>query len=248
MSTTSLNARHAALWRAIAPKIGSAVPELPAARLTVAKAAAAGPEARNRRREELGKAVPLAGNHGEVNKRGRPATGRDALVGVRMEPSLIADIDDWAASQPEPRSSRSEAVRRLVESALDQVAMMERAVQFAAVLLNGGRIAKEAASEGQAPRVSPRTRHGKDFVLTDGLITTRFPASLLEGLLESPQRATKARSCIAHGRRKANAGPMESPPSRPGRVRLIRGFSLARVRRSKPPASSSSRRAARGRA
>ena len=72
----------------------------------------------------------------------------------------------------------------MVESALEQVAVMEKAVQFAAVLLNGGRIVKEAASEGQAPRVSLRTHDGKDFVLTDGLIRTRFPASLLEGLLE----------------------------------------------------------------
>jgi len=48
-------------------------------------------------------------------KRGRPATGKDPLVGVRIHPDLIARIDKWASRDD---VSRSEAIRRLVEKAL----------------------------------------------------------------------------------------------------------------------------------
>ena len=47
--------------------------------------------------------------------RGRPSTGVDPLVGVRMPESLIVEIDAWA----KPRDlSRSGAIRELVEVAL----------------------------------------------------------------------------------------------------------------------------------
>lgn len=49
-------------------------------------------------------------------KRGRPATGKDPLVGVRIPPDLISRIDQWSTSNG---TSRSEAIRRLVEKALD---------------------------------------------------------------------------------------------------------------------------------
>jgi len=48
-------------------------------------------------------------------KRGRPATGKDPLVGVRMPPALIAQVDAWASYQA---TGRSEALRRLVEIGL----------------------------------------------------------------------------------------------------------------------------------
>jgi hypothetical protein len=48
-------------------------------------------------------------------KRGRPATGKDPLIGARLPPELISKLDAWAS-----RASigRSEAVRRLLERAL----------------------------------------------------------------------------------------------------------------------------------
>jgi hypothetical protein len=49
--------------------------------------------------------------------RGRPATGHDPLVGVRMPPELRARIDAWAARQ-EDMPSLSEAIRRMVERQL----------------------------------------------------------------------------------------------------------------------------------
>ena len=48
-------------------------------------------------------------------KRGRPATGRDPLVGVRIPIELIAEIDTWAKHN---KITRSEAVRQLIEAAL----------------------------------------------------------------------------------------------------------------------------------
>ena len=62
-------------------------------------------------------------NHNPMNgsiavkqkKRGRPATGRDPIVGVRFPPQTIREIDRVAAAAGE---KRSEAIRRLVEQAL----------------------------------------------------------------------------------------------------------------------------------
>ena len=45
----------------------------------------------------------------------RLAAGKDPLVGTRMAPSLIGKIDRWAERND---TSRSEAIRRLVEAAL----------------------------------------------------------------------------------------------------------------------------------
>jgi hypothetical protein len=44
-------------------------------------------------------------------KRGRPATGKDPLVALRMPPTMIEAIDTWAARN---KAGRSDAIRRLV--------------------------------------------------------------------------------------------------------------------------------------
>jgi Arc/MetJ-type ribon-helix-helix transcriptional regulator len=49
-------------------------------------------------------------------RRGRPATGKDPLVGVRLPPEMIKQIDTWA--KREGVASRSEAIRRLVDQSL----------------------------------------------------------------------------------------------------------------------------------
>ena len=49
-------------------------------------------------------------------KRGRPATGRDPFVGVRLPASLINEIQAWSGKND--AASRSEAIRRLVELGL----------------------------------------------------------------------------------------------------------------------------------
>jgi Arc/MetJ-type ribon-helix-helix transcriptional regulator len=49
-------------------------------------------------------------------KRGRPATGKDPFVGVRLPPQLIDEIQKWSGQHD--AASRSEAIRRLVELGL----------------------------------------------------------------------------------------------------------------------------------
>jgi hypothetical protein len=51
-------------------------------------------------------------------KPGPEPTGKGLLLGVRVQPPLVELIDAWIAAQPEPRPSRPEAIRRLVEKAL----------------------------------------------------------------------------------------------------------------------------------
>ena len=54
----------------------------------------------------------------EVNpkkKRGRPATGKHPLLGLRVPQELIARIDKWAKLNG---IGRSEAIRRLIEQSL----------------------------------------------------------------------------------------------------------------------------------
>ena len=48
-------------------------------------------------------------------KRGRPATGKDPLIGARLPPALITKLDAWAGRES---IGRSEAMRRLLEQAL----------------------------------------------------------------------------------------------------------------------------------
>jgi hypothetical protein len=50
-------------------------------------------------------------------KRGPPPTGKGTLIGVRLQPTPLANVDAWAASQ-EDKPSRPEAIRRLIEIAL----------------------------------------------------------------------------------------------------------------------------------
>jgi metal-responsive CopG/Arc/MetJ family transcriptional regulator len=51
-------------------------------------------------------------------KRGRPAIGKDPLVGVRFPPSLIETVDAWAAMAGDDGVTRSETIRQLVEAGL----------------------------------------------------------------------------------------------------------------------------------
>jgi Arc/MetJ-type ribon-helix-helix transcriptional regulator len=50
-------------------------------------------------------------------KRGRPATGHDPVLTVRLPPAITSAIESWAKQQDD-KPSRSEAIRRLIEFAL----------------------------------------------------------------------------------------------------------------------------------
>ena len=55
-------------------------------------------------------------------KRGRPATGKDPILGVRVPKALIVEIEDWSDSQG---ATRSEAVRLLLEMGLAASALVK---------------------------------------------------------------------------------------------------------------------------
>jgi hypothetical protein len=55
-------------------------------------------------------------------KRGRPATGKDPILGARVPKELIREIDTWADRQD---AKRSEAVRRLIEMGLAASALVK---------------------------------------------------------------------------------------------------------------------------
>ena len=54
----------------------------------------------------------------EKRPRGRPRTGRDPVRTVRWSDDLEAAIAAWIERQPEPKPTRSEAIRRLIERGL----------------------------------------------------------------------------------------------------------------------------------
>lgn len=53
------------------------------------------------------------------NTKRRPAqTG--VLIGVRLQPDQLAELDAWIARLPRPAPGRPEAIRRLVEIGLER--------------------------------------------------------------------------------------------------------------------------------
>jgi hypothetical protein len=55
-------------------------------------------------------------------KRGRPATGKDPLMGFRASPEMRASVVRWAENEPD-QPTLSEAIRRLVEMSLKSVSV-----------------------------------------------------------------------------------------------------------------------------
>ena len=55
----------------------------------------------------------------EKKKIGRPKTGIGPNVGLRLYPVQDAAIRDWIARQPDPKPTKPEAIRRLVEKGLE---------------------------------------------------------------------------------------------------------------------------------
>lgn len=43
--------------------------------------------------------------------RGRPATGQGSPILVRLQPDLLALLDLWIASQPDPKPTRPDVLR-----------------------------------------------------------------------------------------------------------------------------------------
>jgi hypothetical protein len=51
-------------------------------------------------------------------KRGRPATGKDPVRTFRLSDEKVAEVEAWAARQPD-KPSRSKALRRLIDIGLN---------------------------------------------------------------------------------------------------------------------------------
>jgi hypothetical protein len=51
-------------------------------------------------------------------KMGRPRVDATPLT-LRLHPSLLSNLDSWIASQPDPKPTRPEAIRRLIALALE---------------------------------------------------------------------------------------------------------------------------------
>jgi len=56
--------------------------------------------------------------NGSIKKRGRPATGVNTSINVRIPPDELAAIDNWISEQDDD-ISRPEAIRRLVRLVLE---------------------------------------------------------------------------------------------------------------------------------
>jgi hypothetical protein len=50
--------------------------------------------------------------------RGRPAIGVGVQVNTMLRPEQAALLDAWIAKQPNPKPTRPEAIRRLIQKAL----------------------------------------------------------------------------------------------------------------------------------
>jgi len=57
-------------------------------------------------------------------KRGRPATGKNPQVNVRMDPALKAALDVYASSMPDA-PARSEIVRRIIQERLVELGYLD---------------------------------------------------------------------------------------------------------------------------
>lgn len=54
----------------------------------------------------------------EKRPRGRPRIGIGPVISVRLYPEMEAALAAWIERQAEPKPSRSEAIRRLIEKGL----------------------------------------------------------------------------------------------------------------------------------
>lgn len=51
--------------------------------------------------------------------RGPLPTGKGTMVGVRLQPDMLAALDALIAEQPDPKPTRPEAVRQVLATALN---------------------------------------------------------------------------------------------------------------------------------
>jgi hypothetical protein len=106
----------------------------------------------------------------EPKRRGRPATGKDPLMGFRASPVMRASVVKWAEDQPD-NPSLSEAIRRLVEIGLSKSAGMKRPRVLSTSKQSAARAAELATKtidKHMDPKAPPEEREVRKRKLIQG--------------------------------------------------------------------------------
>ena len=115
-------------------------------------------------------------------KRGRPATGRDPFIGIRLPATLIESIQAW--SEKNDAASRSEAIRRLVELGLE-IKTTTRPVSKSGRRLRARDLATKAIEKMIDPSAPPEERAHRRRRLTKG------PTEFREDRIDLPKAKGK---------------------------------------------------------
>jgi hypothetical protein len=116
-------------------------------------------------------------------KRGRPATGKDPLVGFRASPTMRASVVRWAESQSDT-PTLSEAIRRLVELGLT-VKTAVRSTSKPDRRLRAQELAAKAIDKMGDPAAPPEEHAQRRRRLTKG------PEEFQELRVDRPKAKTK---------------------------------------------------------
>jgi hypothetical protein len=114
-------------------------------------------------------------------RRGRPSTGKDPHVAARMPPTLIAEVEAWAAAND---TTRSGAFRRLVELGLT-VKTPARPVSKPGRRLRAQELATKAIEKIVDPAAPPEERAQRRRQLTKG------PSEFREDRVDLPKAKGK---------------------------------------------------------
>jgi hypothetical protein len=138
-------------------------------------------------------------------KRGRPATGTNPLIGVRMPPPTIARLDQWAA---ENGTTRSETIRRLVEQALSASAARPYSKKTAAA---AAAVAEQHIGPLVDPSASSEERQRRKQRLLKGPEEFRD----LRGKRKSALKRSAAEACAMMAAIRPKGGILASPATAP---------------------------------
>ncbi len=100
-------------------------------------------------------------------RRGRPATGRDPAVTVRLPEALLAGIEHWAMSQAD-QPPRSQAIRRLIE-----IALPPKPIAKPGRRTRAKELARDAIEKMADPTASPEERDQRRRRLIKGPLEFR---------------------------------------------------------------------------
>ena len=103
----------------------------------------------------------------EPKKRGRPATGKDPLMGFRASPVMRASVVRWAENQPD-NPSLSEAIRRLVEIGLSKTTTSERPRVLSTSKQSAAELAAKTIDRQSDPKAPAEEREVRKRKLVKG--------------------------------------------------------------------------------